>query len=148
MNNKQAGTAFEKDFASILAEHGFWVHIFQDNKNGQPCDVIAARNRQAYLFDCKDCQGNFFDTRRVEENQYNAMRLFHLTGNNRGMFTIRFQDAPIYLVDYQVMVELRDKGIRNLDRVSIALYGRTLGSWLEEFNTGNGGGINGDQNWI
>lgn len=44
MSNKSAGTQFEREFAARLAAEGFWVHRFQDNKNGQPCDVIAARN--------------------------------------------------------------------------------------------------------
>ena len=51
MSNKSAGTQFEREFASRLAAEGFWVHRFQDNKNGQPCDVIAARDGEAYLFD-------------------------------------------------------------------------------------------------
>ena len=66
------------------------MHRFQDNKNGQPCDVIAARNGETYLVDCKDCQKDVFELRRVEENQYNAMLLFHMTGNSRGMFAVRF----------------------------------------------------------
>lgn len=78
---------FEREFAGKLAKNRFWVHRFQDNKNGQPCDVIAARNGKTYLFDCKDCAGAF-QLSRVEENQYNAMYLFHLTGNSRGMFAV------------------------------------------------------------
>lgn len=149
MSNKSAGTKFEKEFAGILAKHWFWVHIFQDNKNGQPCDVIAAKNGDAYLFDCKDCQGNVFNMSRIEENQYNAMRLFHLTGNSRGMFAVRFQDAPVYLVDYQVLKDLQDGGTKNLDRMSIALYGRTLDGWLDELNSAKAGDdIHGNQYWL
>ena len=44
---------FEREFAGKLAKNRFWVHRFQDNKNGQPCDVIAARNGKTYLFDQK-----------------------------------------------------------------------------------------------
>ena len=97
MSNKSAGTQFEREFASRLAAEGFWVHRFQDNKNGQPCDVIAARDGEAYLFDCKDCKTDMFSLRRVEENQFNAMRLFDTTGNRRGMFAIRYPDQVIYL---------------------------------------------------
>ena len=71
MSNKSAGTMFEREFAGKLAKNRFWVHRFQDNKNGQPCDVIAARNGKTYLFDCKDCAGAF-QLSRVEENQYNV----------------------------------------------------------------------------
>lgn len=42
MSNKSAGTQFEREFASRLAAEGFWVHRFQDNKNGQPCDTFVS----------------------------------------------------------------------------------------------------------
>ena len=44
MSNKSAGTMFEREFAGKLAKNRFWVHRFQDNKNGQPCDVIAEKH--------------------------------------------------------------------------------------------------------
>ena len=56
MSNKSNGTAFEREFAQMLSEHGFWAHCLKDNQNGQPFDVIAARNGITYVFDCKDCQ--------------------------------------------------------------------------------------------
>ena len=44
MSNKSNGTDFEKEFAQKLSDHGFWVHRMQDNQNGEPFDVIAARD--------------------------------------------------------------------------------------------------------
>ncbi|WP_246241028.1 hypothetical protein [Anaerocolumna sedimenticola] len=43
LNNKKAGTDFEYEFIHTLSKYGFWVHKLQDNHNGQPFDVIAAR---------------------------------------------------------------------------------------------------------
>ena len=40
-NNKTSGNRFEQDFANLLAEHGFWAHVMQQNKAGQPADIIA-----------------------------------------------------------------------------------------------------------
>ena len=134
MSNKSAGTKFEREFANRLAAEGFWVHRLQDNKNGQPCDVIAARNGEAYLFDCKDCQKEVFDLRRVEENQYNAMQFFYVTGNSRGMFAVRYDPEVIFLVDYQVLKDLQDRGVRSIPRVAMTRYGRTLNDWLQELN--------------
>lgn len=133
MSNKSAGTMFEREFAGKLAKNRFWVHRFQDNKNGQPCDVIAARNGKTYLFDCKDCTGAF-QLSRVEENQYNAMYLFHLTGNSRGMFAVRYDPKVIFLVDYQVLKDLQDRGVRSIPRAAMTRYGRTLNDWLQELN--------------
>lgn len=53
MGNKRNGNAFEREFAELLANHWFWVHIFQDNKNGQPCDIIAARSGKATCLTAK-----------------------------------------------------------------------------------------------
>lgn len=134
MSNKAAGTRFEQEFAAILAKHSFWVHLFQDNKKGQPCDVIAARDGSSYLIDCKDCQGSIFSLSRMEENQYNAMKLFQLTGNRRGMFAIRFPYTGIYLVDFEVLKKLKDDGIAQIKKNSIMRYGRSLQSWLDDLD--------------
>lgn len=133
MSNKKTGTCFEKQLAEMLSENGFWVHMFQDNKNGQPCDLIAAQDGETYLFDCKNCEKDFFRLSRVEENQRNAMELFYRTGNRRGMFAIRFRENQVYLVDYQVIEGMQKQGIRQIDPENIHLYGRTWESWLEEF---------------
>lgn len=149
MSNKAAGTRFEKEFAERMARHGFWVHLFQDNHNGQPGDVIAARDGNAYLFDCKSCEKNHFRLSRMEENQLNAMELFHMTGNRRGMFAIQFQSGPVYLVDYLVLKELRDQGMKSLKRTEMHLYGRTFEDWMAEqdISPRRGGGRNAYRHW-
>jgi len=148
MNNKQAGTEFEKAFAGILAENWFWVHLFQDNRNGQPCDVIAARNGQTHLFDCKDCQGDFFQLNRMEENQYNAMKLFELTGNNKGMFAIRFRDEKIYLLEYDRIKELQTADFKRINSTVCRTQGKSLEEWLEQWNTEDSrGDQNADRDW-
>ena len=60
MSNKSIGTAFEREFAGLLAEKGFWVHRLQDNQNGQPFDIIAVKNGRAYAFDAKIVQDDPF----------------------------------------------------------------------------------------
>lgn len=130
MSNKATGTQFEREFSRALSEHGFWVHRFQDNQNGQPCDVIAARNGNAYLIDCKDCQAGFFRLSRMEENQLNAMKLFELTGNGSGKFAIRFVPEEIYLVSYWQLAALKNKGYKKIDPMDCRLYGMELSAWL------------------
>lgn len=140
MSNKSIGTKFEKEFAGILAANWFWVHLFQDNKNGQPCDVIAARNGHTYLFDCKDCQGDFFPLSRMEENQYNAMKLFELTGNSRGMFAIRFPEKGICLIPYWQIKTLQEAGVKRIDLMGCHLHGQTFHDWLDARNKADGWG--------
>ena len=138
MSNKAIGTKFEREFAEILASQGFWVHLFQDNRNGQPCDVMAARNGRTWLFDCKECQGSFFLLSRMEENQYNAMHLFEMTGNSRGKFAVRFSQEEIYLVDYWQLKVLMSKGLKRIDRMDCRIYGEDLQVWLNIRNSIDG----------
>ena len=90
MSNKSMGTAFEREFAELLAEKGFWVHRLQDNQNGQPFDIIAVKNGRAYAFDCKDCAGRSFPLSRIEENQRLAMERWEECGNGTGYFAVHF----------------------------------------------------------
>lgn len=133
MSNKSNGTKFEREFAETLAKHWFWVHIFQDNRNGQPCDVVAARDGCTYLFDCKSCNENFFLLNRMEENQYNAMRLFDMTGNGKGMFAIRFPDNQIYLVGYDRIREMQEAGFKRINDTVCRTQGISMEEWMKKF---------------
>lgn len=146
VSNKKAGTDFEREFAELLAEEGFWVHMFQDNKNGQPCDVVAARNGVTYLFDCKNCEKDYFLLSRMEENQYNAMHLFELTGNEKGKFALRFSNQKVYLIDYDIIKHLQGKGFKQIGEPDCMRYGCDLEYWLANLTESSGDG-NADSNW-
>lgn len=130
MSNKSIGTAFEKEFAQIFADRGFWVHCLRDNANGQPFDLIAARNNTAYAFDCKECQGSAFRLSRVEENQDHAMALWAETGNQFSFFAIRFGDR-IYLIPHRMLMILKGNGVKQLKETEVAKYGQELYRWLD-----------------
>ena len=53
--NRKVGTGFERDLCLSLSGCGFWAHNLAQNSQGQPFDVIAARNGVSYPIDCKDC---------------------------------------------------------------------------------------------
>lgn len=146
VNNKKAGTDFEREFAELMAARGFWVHMFQDNKNGQPCDVVASRNGVTYLFDCKDCKNDYFLLSRMEENQYNAMHLFELTGNEKGKFALRFSNQRIYLIDYDLIRYLQGKGLKKIGESVCEIYASYLDTWLGNLLESTGD-KNADSNW-
>ena len=98
MSNKKNGNDFEQEFCELLAENGFWAHNMANRKNGQPADVIAARNSCAYLIDCKVCENDRFDFKRVEENQRLAMERWFNCGNGTGWFAIKMCEE-IYMMD-------------------------------------------------
>lgn len=134
MSNKSMGTAFEREFAGILAERGFWAHCLRDNVNGQPFDLIAVRNSTAYAFDCKECQSNVFQLKRIEENQHNAISLWAEMENRFSYFALRFRDR-IYLVPYKVLRTLKENGTKQLKEKDAARYGQELSQWLNRRGT-------------
>ena len=128
MSNKSNGTAFERTFAELLSEEGFWAHCLKDNVNGQPFDVIAAKNGRTYVFDCKDCQTDRFVLSRIEENQRNAMSLWAETGNYQGMFAVKFS-GRIYLIPHRMLEILVENGTKSITEIEARRYGRTFEQW-------------------
>ena len=128
MSNKSNGTAFERTFAELLSEEGFWAHCLKDNVNGQPFGVIAAKNGRTYVFDCKDCQTDRFVLSRIEENQRNAMSLWGETGNYQGMFAVKFS-GRIYLIPHRMLEILVENGTKSITEIEARRYGRTFEQW-------------------
>ena len=114
MNNKKSGTAYEKEFCQLLAEQGFWSHRLQDNSNGQPFDIIAAKDGKVYAIDCKDCQGMTFPLSRIEENQRYAMDLWRQCGNGDGYFAVQFGNGEEWLLYYSALMYLEENGTKQL----------------------------------
>lgn len=129
MNNKKAGTAFEKEFCSKLAEHGFWVHRFQDNKNGQPFDIIAAKNMKTLVFDCKDCTTETFVLSRIEDNQKLAMKAWQKAGNLYAMFAIKMNEK-IYIVLYDSLMNMIEAGKKQVSEEEIKAMGNLFEPWI------------------
>lgn len=133
MSNKSAGTAFEKEFAELLAEKGFWVHRLQDNQNGQPFDIIAVKNGRAYAFDCKDCAGRSFPLSRIEENQRMAMERWKECGNGTGYFAVHFVSSGTHILPLNKITSYIKFGARTLTEKDIKQIGTPLDSWGEDY---------------
>ena len=102
-SNRAVGNAFEKELCELLYAYGYWSHNLKQDNSGQPADVIAVRNKIAYLIDCKDCSSRGFDLRRVEDNQITAMLLWEECGNGQGWFALRVEDEIFMLPYFTVM---------------------------------------------
>lgn len=133
MNNKSAGTAFEREFAELLAEKGFWVHRLQDNQNGQPFDIIAVKNGRAYAFDCKDCAGRSFPLSRIEENQRMAMERWEECGNGTGYFAVHFIASGTHILPFKEITYHMKCGIRILPEKLMKQIATPLESWGEDY---------------
>ena len=130
MSNKKLGNQFETELCEILSMYGFWCHNMAQNAAGQPADVIAVRNGQAYLIDCKVCSTDRgFALSRVEENQEMAMELWHECGNHQGWFAIQLPKGNIFMVPHIVIKAWRD-GHSYMSPSEIFEVGKPIEKWV------------------
>lgn len=131
MNNKKLGNGFEDELCEILSSLGYWSHNLKQNNSGQPADVIAVKNKHAYLIDCKVCSNNRFVLSRIEENQDLAMDLWNGCNNGIGWFALKLnEDEPqIYMISHYVMKAYRDRK-HSLSAAEIYELGIPLEIWV------------------
>ena len=135
-SNRAVGNAFEQEFSELLYAYGFWVHRLTQDSAGQPADVIAVRNKTAYLIDCKDCSAKGFDLRRVEENQINAMQLWDECGNGQGWFALKVPGnvsdvSDIYMLPLFVVMAYKSRQ-SSLSFAEIRELGKSIDVWVKK----------------
>lgn len=130
MNNRKMGNGFEDELCAILFSYGYWSHNLKQNNSGQPADVIAVKNKKAYLIDCKVCSNNTFVLRRVEENQDLAMELWNECGNGIGWFAMKLRNQ-IYMISHYTMKAYRNQQ-SSLSAKEIFELGMPLDKWVKK----------------
>lgn len=115
----------------MASKYGFWAHRLQDNKNGQPADVIMAKHDVAVLVDCKVCENNRFPLSRMEENQINAMRKWINCGNGHVAFALKL-DNDIRMINYEILMTLKNYH-KSLNKNDIIKYTLSFLEWQERF---------------
>ena len=133
MNNKKIGNCFEQELCDRLYACGFWVHLLNANKSGQPADVIAVKNREAYLIDCKVCSNNKFPFDRIEENQDLSMELWKDSCNGVGWFALKIDDFDnqIYMISHYTMIAYRNRQ-KSLSDKEIRELGIPFDKWVKK----------------
>lgn len=130
-DNKKVGNIFERDLCLSLSGYGFWAHNLAQNSQGQPFDIIAARNGKSYPIDCKDCAKDIFKMERIEENQSSAMFLWRETGNGEGWFALRMTNGAVYFLPFSKLESLSLlKTV--LSASEIRQFGVPLREWVEQ----------------
>ena len=130
-DNRSTGNRFEQELSHILAENGFWVHVMQQNKAGQPADIIALRGRFHTLIDCKVCDNGFFAFERIEENQKSAMKMFFRKAGELCYFALRLPDGTIRMVSLERCETLRGRGYKRITAERMSQETWSLEKWLE-----------------
>lgn len=119
MSNKKIGNDFETEFCELLSQHGFWCHNFAVKSEGQPADVIAVRNKESHLIDCKVCSTKKgFTLSRMEENQILAMTRWKECGNGQGWFALKANDE-VYMLSLDVLIVTNSRGSIPLSAIPI-----------------------------
>ena len=88
----KTGKKFESQWADHLKGLGYWAYMFP-NKQGQPCDIIAIKNNTPFFFECKTCNTDIFDCKRIEANQHTASRYIRSCGNSNYFIVIKFKSG-------------------------------------------------------
>lgn len=130
-SNKAMGNAFEQDLCEILAKHGFWTHNMAMNKSGQPADIIAVRNKTAYLIDAKVCSSRGFILSRMEENQDLAMELWKECGNGQGWFALKVPTGEIYMIPH-LNIKAYQQRQSMLTFAEIHELGKPIERWVQK----------------
>lgn len=130
MNNRKTGNAFENELCEILSKNGFWVHPMRQDNSGQPADIMAVRNKIAYLIDAKVCTNNVFPLSRIEENQDLAMEMWRECGNGIGWFILKI-DAGIYAISHYVMKAYKEQK-SSLSAKEIIELGLPIEKWVKK----------------
>lgn len=129
MTNKTLGNTFEQELCEKLSEYGFWTHNLAMNKAGQPADILAVRNKVAYLIDAKVCSGRGFALSRVEENQELAMTLWDECGNGQGWFAIKVPTEEIYMIPH-ICIQAYKRVKSTLSFSEIHEIGKPIEKWV------------------
>ena len=128
MNNKAIGDSFEQELCEKLSEHGFWSHCMAMNKAGQPADIIAVKNKKAYLIDAKVCSNNVFPLSRVEDNQDLAMDLWNEKGNGQGWFALKLKDKIYMIPHFCIKAYMVQQA--SLSNAEIVTLGKPIEKWV------------------
>lgn len=128
MSNKKSGNQFETELCEILSSHGFWAHNLAQNSAGQPADVIAVKDGEAFLIDCKVCSLGKFQYSRIEENQDLSMEFWKDCGNGEGWFALKF-GAKTYMVNRESIRNCSNRYPAMTPELA-DMYGYALEEWL------------------
>ena len=134
-DNRSVGGRFEQDLSHILAEHGFWVHVMQQNKAGQPADIIAVKGRFHTLIDCKVCENGYFTFDRIEDNQRLAMKTFFRKCGELSYFALKLPDESLWMISLERCETLKNRGKKKLTEDDIKKGTWSLEAWLDSSNT-------------
>jgi hypothetical protein len=117
-----------KEFAELMYSRGWWAHRITDNLNGQPSDVMIARNNITVLVDCKVCENRTFPFDRIEYNQEYSMGLWKFAGNSHAVFALKVA-GEIRIMNYATLMTAKYQGTKQFNYREIMSRSLPLDLW-------------------
>ena len=108
----------------------------QQNKAGQPADIVAVKQKFHTLIDCKvisDDKG--FPFERIEDNQRMAMKTFQRKCGELCYFALKLPDNTVWMVALERLETLRGRGKKRMTDEEIRNQTWSLEKWLESSDT-------------
>lgn len=129
MKNHEIGKITEFNAAKFFSKKGYWVYQCPKTPDGQPADLIVAKDNKITLVEVKHCKNDRFNLSRIEPNQFTSYKFFKRKGNTSHKILIVFKSG-VCLLDFKY-IYIRKK----LDEKSIDFYdAQELGELLYERN--------------
>ena len=129
-SNRKSGADFERTFGEMLASKGIWAHLMRQDASGQPADVIAVARGLPILIDCKVCESDRFEFRRMEPNQRDAMDYWLSLGNPSTYFALQDSKGRVYLLNYQWAKAYEEAGHASVRCETNGTYVMTFEEWI------------------
>lgn len=86
-----------------------FVYNLPNKINGQPFDILAAKNNKFFAFECKNCSKDYFPLSRVEDNQIQAFKKLQHTGNTGFLFVFKFKNEIKFCLASKICYSIHKK---------------------------------------
>ena len=109
------GNETEDYIAKFFKSKGYWAYITPKKFNGQPIDIIAIKESNAWLVDAKHLrkEDKSFPFSRIEPNQRNSMEYAKKFAKVENIgFCICWDICPgkVFFLHYDKLIEYEEKG--------------------------------------
>lgn len=136
----ELGNSVEHHVSDCFQKYGFWSHIFINGIGGQPCDIIALRNKVSVLIDCKHLKkGTRFDFSRIEDNQFNCFEKTMEFNKLRNIgFVIYSSELNCYFfLDFKLVKLALESHIKSINLSDCELFSTWINRLRNESNLTN-----------
>ena len=108
--NQKTGKKLEKIVAEMLSDFGYFVRSDFGSINGQCLDIFAAKDNILFIIEVKNCKDNYFDERRITDNQKLTKIKLDKTNNKYVFYVYRNEKENNVYISKNILKDI-SKGI-------------------------------------